>query len=152
MKKKGCLISVLVVFLIVFTLLITIGILITNYRNNPPNEKDVSTENSNESKATKYNIEDISNGKYYVSDNEYEKIYDRACKAALAWVDLYDKYKTIDNSKLTIYDDGSILMQLYTSDDNNVSVTYTKKDKNGDRDRIAISYDSGGGIKTIIEK
>lgn len=150
--KKGCLLSLLVGFAIFIAIVVTIGILISDYEKNPPSEKVTTTESTEEKSIIEYNIEDISKGKYYVSNSEYEKLYDKACNAALAWVDIYDEYKPIENSKLTIYDDGSIVIQIYSLDGKSVSVTYSAEDKNGDRERIAIMYDTDDGIQTITEK
>lgn len=152
-KKKGCLIVLLIIIVFAAVILITLGVLINDYEKPSSEQKftvdiDAETENTD----TKYNIEDISRGKYYVSDSEYEKLYERACNAALAWVDIYDEYKPIEDSKLTIYDDGSIAIQIYTLDDKGVTVTYSAKDKNGDRERISIMFDTDNGVETIIEK
>ncbi len=149
--KKGCLISILVVFIIIVVVVITLGVLLNDYEKNPPSEQsssEIETDNSN----PQFIIEDLSKGKHYVFDDEYEKLYDKACNAALAWVDIYDEYKPIEDSRLTIFDDGSVAMQILSLDDKGVTVTYTAKDKNGDRERISIMYDTENGVETITEK
>ena len=157
-KKKGCFIAFLMGFG-VFVVVILISVqLIINYGKESTSEQvtnkeiTIEIEPTEKPVVTNYIIEDISKGKYYVFDNEYEKLYEKACNAAIAWVDLYEEYKPIEDSKLTIYDDGSIAMQIYSIDDKGVTVTYTTKDKNGDRERIAIMYDTENGIETITEK
>lgn len=152
-KKKGCLIVLLIILVILVAIGITLGVLINDYEKPSSEQKfSVDTETGAENTDTKYNIEDISKGKYYVFDNEYEKLYEKACNAALAWVDMYDEYKPIEDSRLTIFDDGSVAMQITSLDDKGVTVTYTAKDKNGDRERISIMYDTENGVETITEK
>lgn len=105
---------------------------------------DVQT-SSKVSTATKYNISNLSN--LYISDNEYEKLYERAKNAAFSWIDTLDEkdFLAADQCKLTVFTDKSAAFVLSTVEkpgvkDNTVIVTFTYLENEKNWKRLSIVY------------
>ena len=97
------------------------------------------------SDAPKYEIKNLSD--MYISDSDFEQLYEKAKNASIAWIDELDEtdYLEAEKCSLTVFEDKSAALVLRTTEkpgviDNSVLVTFKYLPDEKNWKRIEILY------------